>query len=155
MNLREELSHVVSERKVVTTRVFYVEQDVAYKAWSDPAHLHKWWGPEGFTNQFYEYEFYAGGQWNFDMVGPTAIVYPNECTFRYIEEGVCIIWEHHSQPHFMGMVVFEELEDIGVRVTYSMIFSTEEETARLKKFVQEKNEENFDRLEKEIKTMVQ
>lgn len=153
MNLREELSAVVPELKIVTRRVIDVESSVVYKAWSEANHLHRWWGPEGFTNQFQEYDFSEGGQWIFDMVGPTGIVYPNHSEFRYIEEGSCIIWEHISQPKFMGMVTFEQLEDIGTRVVYTMIFTSVEETARLKQFIQEKNEENFDRLEKEIGRM--
>ena len=39
-------------------------------------------------------------------------------------------------------------------ITFKMVFDTEQECQALKSFAPEKNEENFDRLEKELMKMI-
>ena len=36
--------------ELTLTRVFSAPRDLVWKAWTDPAMLAKWWGPQGFTN---------------------------------------------------------------------------------------------------------
>ena len=50
-------------------------------------------------------------------------------------------------------MLFEELRNGDTTVIFRMIFDTEEECDKLKKFVVDKNEENFDRLEQELASM--
>ena len=47
-----------------------------FKAWTDPKHLAKWWGPRGFTNPVCELEARPGGVIRIDMHGPDGVVYP-------------------------------------------------------------------------------
>ncbi len=48
--------------EVVTTRIMNASQELVFKAWSDPAHLKKWWGPSGFTNTFNGFDLREGGR---------------------------------------------------------------------------------------------
>lgn len=52
------------------------------------------------------------------------------------------------------MVTFEEINDNTTKVTFRMIFATSDECNKLKRFVVDKNEENFDKLEAELKRMI-
>jgi uncharacterized protein YndB with AHSA1/START domain len=46
---------------VVITRVLDASIGEAWKAWSDPAYVMRWWGPAGFTSPSAEMDFRVGG----------------------------------------------------------------------------------------------
>jgi hypothetical protein len=52
------------------------------------------------------------------------------------------------------LVTFDEITPEKTKVVFKQIFDTVEECNKIKKFVIDKNEENFDRLEEELKKMI-
>ena len=68
------------------TRVFEVPVELAYKAWTDPKQLAKWWGPKDFTNPVCELDLRPGGEIRIDMTGPDGAVYPMGGIFHEIIE---------------------------------------------------------------------
>lgn len=136
------------ESEIITTRIFSFPLATVFRAWSDPKYLKEWWGPAGFTNTFHVFEFKVGGKWSFVMHGPDKGNYQNECEFIKIEAPSLIAWQRHSKPIFQVVVLFEEVNINETKVIFKMLFTSEEECNKLKKFVVDKNEENFDRLEK-------
>lgn len=139
--------------EIVTTRIVNASINLAYKAWTDPKHLKKWWGPKGFTNTFNEFDLRPGGKWNFIMHGPDKGNYPNECEFIKIDKPNLIAWKRHSKPLFQILTTFEEVSVDSTKIVFKMIFDSTEECNKLKAFVVDKNEENFDRLENELTKM--
>ena|SRR5688572_23285273 len=139
--------------EIVSSRIFNTPTNIVYRAWSDPKHLKNWWGPAGFTNTFNEFDFRVGGRWSFIMHGPDKGNYPNECEFIRIEDLSLIAWKRHSKPIFQVVAKFEELSNGKTLIIFRMLFETEDECRKVKKFAVDKNEENFDRLEKEIAKM--
>jgi uncharacterized protein YndB with AHSA1/START domain len=135
---------------IVTTRIFNFPIDIVFSAWSDSKHLKKWWGPKGFTNTFHEFDFRPNGKWIFTMHGPEKGNYHNECEFLEIIAPNLIAWKRHSQPIFDVVFNFEKIAENMTKVIFRMIFETPEACEKLKPFVVDKNEENFDRLEKEL-----
>lgn len=135
------------ETEIISFRIFNYPRKLLFRAWSEPEHLKNWWGPNGFTNTFDEFDFRVGGRWRFVMHGPDKGHYPNECEFIKIEEPSLIAWKRHSQPYFQVVAEFEEVADGKTKLIFKMLFNTEAECMKLKKFVVDKNEENFDRLE--------
>lgn len=144
------LLHTTPDREIVSTRIFNAEINKLFQAWSDPNHLKNWWGPKGFTNTFHEFDFRVGGKWTFTMHGPEKGNYENACEFIAIEKPNLITWKRFSMPHFTVAASFEEIEPNKTRLVFKMIFSTTEERDKLKPFVVDKNEENFDKLEVEL-----
>ena len=71
-----------------------------FAAFEQPDRLAQWWGPNGFTNTFEQFEFRPGGRWVFVMHGPNGANYPNESVFREIQPDTKIVIEHVSQPRF-------------------------------------------------------
>lgn len=138
------------ERTVVSVRTFEHRRELIYEAWTHPERLKNWWGPNGFTNTFYEFDLRPGGKWSFTMHGPDGRDYPNESVFVKIEEPVLLIFDHLSQPQFQVVAIFDELQETRTRVTFMMIFKSADQYHALRTFIQEKNEENFDRLEAEL-----
>ena len=139
--------------EIVTTRILNFPIKLAFKAWTDPKHLRNWWGPKGYTNTFNEFDLRPGGKWNFIMHGPDKGNYPNECEFIKIDEPNLIAWKRHSKPLFKVLTTFEEVSSDKTKIIFKMIFDTAEESNKLRPFVVDKNEENFDRLEVELKKM--
>jgi uncharacterized protein YndB with AHSA1/START domain len=59
-----------TDREIIITRVIDAPRELVFEAWSDPKHLDKWWGPNGFTTTTHAFEFKVGGAWQFTMSGP-------------------------------------------------------------------------------------
>lgn len=141
--------------QIVSTRIVNAPIAVVFRAWTEPPHLQKWWGPAGFTNSFQEFDLRPGGSWRFIMHGPYKGNYPNECVFIKIERPVLIAWYRLSKPLFTVVASFEEITTGRTRVIYKMLFANAAERSKVKAFAPEKNEENFDRLEIELQHMLQ
>ena len=69
MEARSNLANS-SEREVVITRIFDAPRELVFKAWTDPAHLAKWFGPRDFTATIIEADIRTGGTYHFHMRGP-------------------------------------------------------------------------------------
>lgn len=145
---------VPPECEIVTTRVFNFPSQLVFRAWTEPDHLKNWWGPEGFTNTFNLFDLRVGGRWSFVMHGPDRGNFRNECTFVAIQEPELLVWDRQSKPIFQVEVVFEEIAENKTKVTFKQKFKTPEECAKLRKYVPEKNEENMDKLDNELRKMV-
>ena len=138
---------------IITKRVLHTPVETVYKAWTDPIHLANWWGPKGFTNTFNEFDLRVGGKWSFIMHGPDKGNYANECEFTQIIPLELIAWKRYSKPLFNILTTFRQVSADSTEVIFRMIFDTPEECNKLKPFVVDKNEENFDKLEDELKRM--
>ncbi len=142
-----------TNNEIVSTRIFSGDRALLYKAWTDPEHLKNWWGPNGFTNTIHEYDLQVGGRWRLLMHGPDGRDYPNESVFISVEDQQLIAWDRITKPHFKVVTTFEEHTVRETKVVFRMIFNDAEECQKLYAFISEKNEENFDRLEAELKKM--
>jgi uncharacterized protein YndB with AHSA1/START domain len=65
-------------------RIFDAPRELVFKAWTDPSHLARWWGPQGFTNPVCELDLRPGGRIRIDMTGPDGAVYPMTGTFHEV-----------------------------------------------------------------------
>ncbi len=139
--------------EIVSSRIFNFRRELLFRAWSDPNHLKNWWGPAGFTNTFNEFDFRVGGKWSFIMHGPDKGHYVNECEFIKIDAPSIIAWKRFSKPIFQVVATFEEIEEDKTILVFKMLFDTADECRKVKPFVVDKNEENFDRLENELAGM--
>jgi uncharacterized protein YndB with AHSA1/START domain len=149
-----EILDVAPDCKIVSSRVVNAPIETVFRAWTEPPHLEKWWGPAGFTNTFKEFDLRPGGKWSFIMHGPDKGNYPNECVFIKIEKPVLLAWYRLSKPLFRVVASFEEVASDRTKIIFKMLFESAEECNKLKKFVPEKNEENFDKLEDELRDMI-
>ena len=104
-----EIISTTPESEIVSTRIFKVPRTQLFRAWSEPEHLKNWWGPNGFTNTFNEFDFRVGGKWSFIMHGPDKGNYANECEFIKIEVPSIIAWKRYSKPLFQVLATFEEI----------------------------------------------
>ncbi len=133
--------------EIVNTRTFPVSRETLFEAFADPEQLAHWWGPEGFTNTFHEFDFRPGGSWRFAMHAPNGADYENESTFVEILRPEKIAFEHHLPVHWFLMTMTFEEEAPGTRLTWRMTFDRDDKGSRkIKDFITAANEQNFDRL---------
>jgi uncharacterized protein YndB with AHSA1/START domain len=52
------------------TRVFNAPRELVFKAWTDPEHMARWGGPEGYSATTVELDARPGGAWRLGMRSP-------------------------------------------------------------------------------------
>jgi uncharacterized protein YndB with AHSA1/START domain len=83
--------------ELVITRVFDGPRSLLFKLWTQPEHLARWWGPQGFTTIACEMDVRPGGAWFRCMRAPEGtlhtkrgiyreIVAPERLVFTYVNE---------------------------------------------------------------------
>jgi uncharacterized protein YndB with AHSA1/START domain len=59
-----------AERELVITRVLDAPRSLVFKAWTEPEHFVRWWGPKGFTTPFCKMDVRPGGVLYYCMRSP-------------------------------------------------------------------------------------
>jgi uncharacterized protein YndB with AHSA1/START domain len=121
-----------------------------FAAMNDPGRIARWWGPAGFTNTIYAFEFYPGGRWLLTMHGPDGKDYPNESRFTRIETDKVFEIEHLSGHHFILSIELLPKGD-GTEVSWRQTFDTVEHYQRIAQFVASANQQNLERLAEEVR----
>ncbi len=137
-------------RKIYSTRILDFPVDQVYEAFANPQRLKHWWGPEGFSNTIHEFDLRPGGHWILTMHGPEKGHYENSSVFTAVEPMRRVAWKRNSRPLFNMEIRFGRLDDQRTEISFEMIFATAADCDKIRRFAQPKNEENFDRLEREL-----
>ena len=137
-----------SSREIFSSRALNVPIETLYNAFANPDQLKIWWGPEGFTNTIHEFDLNPGGKWILTMHGPDIGNYENYSVFDVVKPLELISWKRISQPLFDMEVGFARISDNQSQISFRMIFDSIEACNKIRSFVEPKNEENFDRLER-------
>ena len=132
-----------------TSRYVACTPRALFAAIRDPERLARWWGPEGFSNQFEVFEFRSGGRWVFDMIGPDGTRYANESVFFNIEENRQVVIDHTCAPLFRLTITLTP-EGEGTRVHWLQVFEDAAFAQAMKHVVEPANEQNLDRLGREL-----
>jgi uncharacterized protein YndB with AHSA1/START domain len=119
------------EREIVLERTFDASRERVFDAWTDPAHLARWFGPRGFTTTTHEADIREGGVWRYTMHAPDGTDYPNRMRYLEITRPERIVYDHDDDGHgdpapFHVVVTFEE-EGGRTRQVSRMRFATAEE----------------------------
>lgn len=77
---------LIGDREIAATRVFDAPRELVWEVWTDPDHIAKWWGPNGFTTTTYTMELKPGGVWRYVMHGPDGRDYQNKVTYLEVVE---------------------------------------------------------------------
>jgi uncharacterized protein YndB with AHSA1/START domain len=142
----------VSERALVSTRVFDSRRELVYAAFSDPVALAAWWGPEGFSNTFQEFDLRPGGVWRYVMHAPDGRDSEHETIFLEVVPPERIVFRHLRPMHeYQATIVLSE-ENGRTRLTWRMLFESAAECERVRAFVVPANEQNLDRLQTHLES---
>ena len=120
-----------------------------FAAISTPERLARWWGPNGFTNTFSEFDFKTGGKWSLVMHGPDGANYPNDNVFGEIIPNQKVVVEHPMQPVFRLTIELVP-SNTGTLVTWAQTFESDEVARQIEHIVVPANDENLQRLQAEV-----
>jgi uncharacterized protein YndB with AHSA1/START domain len=117
-------------REIVIRRRIEAPRELVFRAWTDPAHLERWWGPNGFSTTTSEFEHRPGGRWRYVMHGPDGTDYPNLQSYEEIAPPERIVYSHGTgnpgeAPLFHVTVTFSD-DAGGTLVTLRSLFPTAE-----------------------------
>ena len=124
-----------------------------FRAFSEPAHLARWWGPSGFTSTFEAFDLRPGGAWRFVLHGPDGTDHPNDCVFIEVVVPERIVFEHLSGHHFEMTLTFSADGAGGTLVGWRQVFDSAAERERIAAVVTTANEQNLDRLAAEVRNV--
>jgi uncharacterized protein YndB with AHSA1/START domain len=142
---------VLPDRDIVSARTFDAPRERVFEAFVDPDRLACWWGPEGFTSTFHEFDPRPGGRWRFTMHGPGGLEISNESVFLELARPERIVLRHVSADHpYELTMTFAPEGRARTRVTWRMRHATAAECERVRPYVVAGNEQNFDRLAGEL-----
>lgn len=122
-------------RTLVIERVIDAPVAAVWAAWTDPAALPLWWGPDGFSCRTQRIDLRQGGEWVFDMIGPDGTEFPNHHQYtRHIPRAQIdyrLLWGENGPKHADASARFEDLGG-RTKVTLRMIMvnQAEYETAK-------------------------
>ena len=120
-----------------------------FAAISTPERLARWWGPNGFTNTFSDFDFKSGGKWSLVMHGPDGANYPNDNVFGDIIPNQKVVVEHPMQPVFRLTIELAP-SSTGTLVTWAQTFESDEVARQIEHIVVPANDENLQRLKAEV-----
>lgn len=139
-----------ADREFVHSRLIAAPQARVFKAFAEPSHLARWWGPDGFTSTFDVFDLRPGGAWHFVMHGPDGTDYPNESVFIEVVAPEKVVFEHLSESHHFLMTITFTAQGDKTLVGWRQVFDSAEHRQRIAGIVAEANEQNLNRLAGEV-----
>jgi uncharacterized protein YndB with AHSA1/START domain len=71
-------------RDLVITRIFDAPRELVWKAWTEPEHFKRWWGPKDYTSPVCEIDLREGGKYLYCMRSPEGRDYWSTGVYREI-----------------------------------------------------------------------
>jgi uncharacterized protein YndB with AHSA1/START domain len=112
-----------AERELRISRILDAPRALVFKAWTQPEHLARWWGPHGFTLPSCQLELRQGGRFACDMRSPEGTLHRVRGVYREIipPERLVFTWawldESGSPGHETLVTVTFEEEGARTRLT--------------------------------------
>lgn len=87
-----------ADRELVVTRIIDAPRSLVFKAWTQPEHIARWWGPQGFVTIGCDMDIRIGGRFRFGMRSPQGTEHWKVGLYRDIVEPERIVftfaWEN-------------------------------------------------------------
>ncbi len=93
-----------TDRVLVVERIFDAPRSLCFRAWIEPQHLFRWFGPRGFRVPSYTLDPRPGGGWRCCMVSPEGVEHWVRGVFREVlePERLVFTWAHENADGTIG-----------------------------------------------------
>jgi uncharacterized protein YndB with AHSA1/START domain len=105
----------LANRELVVSRLIDAPRGLVFQAWTQPEHVARWWGPQGFTTIHCDMDVRVGGKYRCGMRSPQGTEHFKVGVYREIDEPERIVftfaWEDaYGNPghELLTTVTFEE-----------------------------------------------
>ncbi|MCI3131497.1 SRPBCC family protein [Phenylobacterium aquaticum] len=120
------------EREIVLSRVIAAPRERVFEAFTDPAQITLWFGPEGFKTETLEIDIREGGRWRFTYTGPDGTRWENRMVFLRVEAPHLLEMEHGADVdddpgRFRMTVTFDAQSDGKCVLTLRQLHPTQEQ----------------------------
>ena len=126
----------VSTREFVIVRWFDAPRELVFKAWTEPALMAQWWGPNRFTNPVCDMDVRPGGAYRIVMRSPDGIDYPMNGVYREVvaPERLAYTVDISEHPADWHNLLAKHLEGRPADISKPLLFtvSFDEEAKRTK-----------------------
>ncbi len=145
----------IADREIIISRLINAPQALVYEVWTDPAHIEKWWGPNGFTTKVHEMNVKKGGIWRSTMEG-FGMSFPNRVDYLEVVKPERLVYtlgsgEPGDKEAFHVTVTFSKQGDKTL-LTMRSLFNTAAQRERvIKEFKAiEGGNQTLDRFEQQL-----
>jgi len=121
-------ANTILNRTLKLERTFNAPVKLVWEAWTEPAHIAKWWGPKGMQVIVITHDFRVGGKWKYSMPMPDGTAFVSEGEYSEIVPMEKIITSANFIPMTVGVVLHAEFEAVGntTKFTFSVVHPTPE-----------------------------
>ena len=123
----------VADRELVVSRLIDAPRALVFKAWTQPEHVARWWGPQGFTTIHCDMDIRVGGKYRCGMRSPQGTEHWRAGVYREIVEPERIVftfaWEDAQGNPGHELLTTVTFEERGVKTLLTLhqgIFETTE-----------------------------
>lgn len=125
-------------KELIVVRTFHAPRELVWKAWTDPKHVAKWWGPRGFTNPICEWDARPGGLIYVEMRFPDGTAHPMKGVFREVAEPSRLVFtttafeDEKGNPRLenLNTVTFEEINGVTEQKLHVVVLRSGPEVAQ-------------------------
>jgi uncharacterized protein YndB with AHSA1/START domain len=132
-----DMTRNVKKEDLVVTRIIDAPLEMVWKAWTEPEHVMKWWGPKYYTSPSCQIDLHEGGKYIFCMRAPeeqggqdhyTAGIYKKIVPMEYLEftQGLADKDGNPIDPQQVGMP-----PDFPEEILTSIVFKPKGEMTEL------------------------
>ncbi|MFZ2061551.1 MAG: SRPBCC domain-containing protein [Candidatus Binatus sp.] len=119
---------VSTDRVLVVERIFDAPRSLVFRAWIEPQHLLRWFGPRGYTVPSYTLDPRPGGGWRCCMVSPAGVENWVRGVFREVlePERLAFTWAHENADGTIGheTLITVTLADLGDKTELTLCQET-------------------------------
>lgn len=163
---RKTTIHKDKERRELTVeRIVAMPSKLAWKGWTEPEHITRWWGPKGWTTTVYEMDVRPGGIWRYSLKSDDNSGHEAYCSAVYEEVGAPhklvyidsfadANWKSVNDSEMHTTVLFEEV-NVGTRLSIVTKFANSEQMENAEAMgMIEGFTDAYDRLEQYLETFI-
>jgi uncharacterized protein YndB with AHSA1/START domain len=117
MNAKAPYTSAELDREIVLSRVIDAPREEVFRAWVEPKHMFRWYGPRGFHCEVrQESEAAPGAVWRFDMIAPTGQRFDSRMVFLEVIPNERLVFDHGADKdddpnRFRMTITFDQQSD--------------------------------------------
>ena len=119
-----DASTSTATHELVMTRIIDAPRSLVFKAWTQPEHLARWWGPRGFTHIGCQMDVRVGGAYRFGMRSPEGTEHWKRGVYREITQPERIVftfaWEKPDGSLGQELLTTVTLDEQGAKTRLTL-----------------------------------